>query len=207
MKFKATVAVFGSIFGVLALGGCGTATQEQVVPAATSSEVPKVATTVHDNEILFQAGSGVRSVNFAYDGKYDITPGQPWEGVYVDWTGKKVQLDARAGRSSSASVATWYGDRVDHGATTAPRPSSSKPSDLDFAFTGRIVINGAEYNTTLGQGGTGVPDRGWYIGSNGWVPVTDKGNVGLDRVMTPDRQYTISAASNGDDTFWRVSQN
>jgi len=206
VKFKATGAAFACTIGLLGLGGCATATQEQVVPAETSSRGPKVATTVQNNEVVFQADRGVRSVNFEYSGSFNVTPGQPWEGVGVGWTGHKVLLNARAGRSNSAGVANWYNDRVDNGATTALRPWSSKPNDLNFAFTGTLIINDARYGTTVGQGSSGVSNN-WFIGSKGWVPVEESGRVATDRVMTQDRKYTIARDSGSTDVSWRVTQN
>ncbi|KZN50817.1 hypothetical protein [Pseudoalteromonas luteoviolacea] len=127
-------------------------------------------TTLHDNKFTFNL-EGLSSVSFVVE-DYEVTDGQPYEGVTCDGR----TLTVKAGRHNSSEVADWFKERINIGGI-AKTYSSHSPSSLNFAVTGTLSFNmknGVTYtfeNFVLGQGHF-LSNNNWWIGSKYMIGVT-----------------------------------
>lgn len=126
---------------------------------------------------------------------HDITSGQPWGGVSSGMSGGVYGIDVKAGRHNSSGCANWFKSNCSN-ATCCNWPGGCNPwpSELNFAFTGTITINGNSYSITFGQGSDGVHNN-WWVGGPGWTAWSSPFG---DAVRTPDKKYYFEAT---DDTF------
>ncbi len=169
----------------IGLAGCG---------GGNSQEVD---TTEHDNWVYLSTYWGYAQLAFELTG-YSITSGQPWGGVSTGQPDQTWGIDVKAGRHGSSSVATWFKDHASVGTCTNwPSGCPEWPSELNFAMTGTITIDGANYPITIGQGSTGLHNN-WWIGGPGWTI-----HSGTDsNVVTPDGRYVFQPVMGQPETFW-----
>jgi len=71
------------------------------------------------------------------------------------------------------------------------------PSELNFAITGTITIDGTGYPITIGQGSTGSSNN-WWVGGPGW---TIHSGV-YANVVTPDGKYVFMPEEDDANGFW-----
>jgi hypothetical protein len=165
--------------------------------SSDDTTVTGVDVTQHDNIVILMPDWGATGVSFTLT-DHDITSGQPWGGVSSSYQGGSLSIDAKAGRHNSGGCATWFKDHCSN-ATCCNWPSGCNPwpSELNFAFTGTLIIDGDSYTITLGQGSDGVHNN-WWVGGPSWT--TWSSPFG-DAVVTPDSKYYFEAA---DDTFNQI---
>ena len=170
---------------IIALGfaGCG------------SDDNPVVDTSTHDNWVYLDAEPGSNMQLAFTESDHSITSGQPWGEVSASFQDGQLGIDVKAGRHGSSSVADWFKSHAS-AAWCANWPSGCPdwPSELNFAMTGTLTINGTSYPVTIGQGSTGIHNN-WWIGGPGWS--MDTTITGTD-VVTPDGKYLINPM---DDSF------
>lgn len=152
---------------------------------ATPSPVDE---TTQDNEFILEPKAGVSTVTFTWSGDSVITDGQKFDGV-------KPGSDANsyiavAGREASEYPADWF--KRNSGVVAIETDCFSDcedrwPTELNFAFTGTITINGTEYPIVMGQGHQGSGDNNWWVGAG-------EGFSGKGTVVTPDSLYAIYAS-------------
>jgi hypothetical protein len=157
-----------------------------------------VDTTQHDNWVLFTPDWGNPPLSFSL-AEHNITSGQPWGGVSTGTQGSAWGLNAQAGRHKSSGVGSWFRSHASV-STCANWPSGCNdfPSELNFAFTGTLTINGTGYPITIGQGSI-PPHNNWWIGGPGW---TSWSSPFGDAVVTPDGKYYFEAADDTFNQFW-----
>ncbi|RUL75300.1 hypothetical protein [Dyella choica] len=121
------------------------------------------AVTVHDNKFNFYSDSinPVQSINFTYSDQYDITGGQPLDGVYVSGG----YVDVKAGRKGSQPVANSFNGNLQNmdAHMLGLESASSKPYTLNFWIKGILTINGDSFPVYLAQGHN--TKNNWWIGS------------------------------------------
>jgi hypothetical protein len=157
-----------------------------------------VDVTEHDNWVYLLPWAD--NVPLSYEqADHAITSGQPWGGIVTGVQDTTWGIDVKAGRHASSSVANWFHSHAS-AATCANWPSGCPdwPSDLNFAITGTITINGTNYPITIGQGSVG-PHNNWWIGGPGWIMHS---SVLGDAVVTPDGKYFFEPVDDTFDQFW-----
>lgn len=127
--------------------------------------------TIRDNELILEIwnGSGIDGATFELS-EYDITPGQPWEGISsISCDSGKCTMHVKAGRKGSKSVANWLKEKVAGG--SASGGAGRWPDELNFAFMGTLTFwyIGNTYggqNIVIGQGHAGGAggNNNWWIG-------------------------------------------
>jgi len=159
-----------------------------------TTDDPPVDTTQHDNWVYLNPFLDNPAISYS-ETAHDITSGQPWGGMSSGMSGGVFGIDVKAGRHNSSGPANWFHSNCSN-ATCCNWPSGCNPwpSDLNFAFTGTITINGTNYSITLGQGSDGVHNN-WWVGGPGWTAWSSPFG---DAVVTPDGKYYFEPA---DDTF------
>jgi hypothetical protein len=156
-------------------------------------------TTEHDNWVYLEPSSGWKpSLAFELD-DHSISSGQPWGGVSSSVSNQVLGIDVKAGRHASSSVASWFRSHASV-AWCANWPSACPewPSDLNFAMTGTLTINGTGYPVTIGQGSV-RPHNNWWIGGPGW---TARYSPLGDAVVTPDGKYFFEPQDDTFNQFW-----
>ena len=134
---------------------------------------------------------------FDYDDDYVVTTGQPWQGLSTEGgtPGSPLEITAKAGRHKSDPPATWFNQRsallLGYGL------EDSKPEELNFAFSGNLVINGTSYPIYLGQG-SDLLGNDWWLG----VPAAEPGQPAWTRIdggylLTPDGKYVVCQKNGG----------
>jgi hypothetical protein len=149
-----------------------------------------VDTTQHDNWVQFLPWEDGVKLSFELS-DHSITSGQPWGGVSTGEQNQIWGINVPAGRHKSSSVAHWFRSHCSSAAWCVEWPDNCPgwPSDLNFAITGTLTINGTGYPITLGQGSTGIYHNDWWIGGPGW---TLKIGYGM-AMVTPDGKYYFEA--------------
>jgi hypothetical protein len=71
------------------------------------------------------------------------------------------------------------------------------PSELNFAYSGTITIDGNSYTIVIGQGNS-FGRNNWWVGGPGWTV-----HPGVyANVVTPDGKYFFMPIDNSSDEFW-----
>lgn len=140
--------------------------------ASASAATPEV--TLRENELILEIGEGITSASFEPDeSSFDITSGQPAgePPVLPSFLRSKGQLVFRvyAGRKRSRSVADLFNDRTQARVATRRKKASGGPSELNFTFSGKLILNGDQFpNFNIGQGSKGsLTDpsvNNWWVG-------------------------------------------
>lgn len=207
-----SIAIVGTILVACAAmtGSVQTMPQAVASPAPASQSAPAsralgavVGVSEHSNVVNLEVAEGsesaISSVNFTWNGGYSITSGQPWGGV-TSSTGSEnglayVNVSASAGRSGSQGPASWFSqNEVVNVADDTFLSAPGAPSDLNFAFTGTLTINGHDYPIVLGQGHQSATNNWWFGGGSGWT-----NNRGA--LVTPDGAYRIQGYSDSANAF------
>jgi hypothetical protein len=132
---------------------------------------------------------------FAYDGEYVVTAGQPWQGVTAGMASSLLEVTAKAGRHKSAAPAAWFNE---HSALLLGYGlEDSRPEELNFAFAGTLVIDDSPYQVYLGQGSDLLGDD-WWLG----VPAAEADQPAWTRttdgyLLTPDGKYIVCPKNGG----------
>ncbi len=155
-----------------------------------------LATTEHDNVVEFDAENNldVYSIVYYSDGDYSITSGQPWDGITTNNVSGEYnvgyQVNAMAGRHSSGPPADFFNARA-NGLFTTTNSNKGTPSEMNFAFSGILEINGHDYKIVTGQNGCGTSNC-WYVAPNesGFRAWND------GSILTPDQRFFIYAGEN-----------
>jgi len=168
----------------------------------TTPEEEILDTTEHDNYVQLLPESFSPAISYTYGGNHAITSGQPWGGVSSGGYHGGLQLDARAGRNGSSGPAEWFRSNASNAVSIVTNKNTIWPSELNFAFTGTLTINGSSYPVTLGQGHSGA-NNNWWIGGPGWVIPS---STSYNQICTPDMKYLISCHEVLDYVFW-VAEN
>lgn len=163
--------------------------------AGCGSGDSQVDTTEHDNWVYLEPY--MWNPTLAYEqADHSITSGQPWGGVSTGTPDLDWGIDVKAGRHGSRSVADWFRSHASVATCTADC-STNWPSELNFAITGTITINGTGYPITIGQGST-FGKNNWWIGGPGWTI-----HPGIDaNVVTPDGKYVFMPIIDTTEQFW-----
>ena len=164
----------------------------------TTTEEEPLDTSLHSNNLNILPEGFSPSISYAWDFHYSITSGQPWEGVSSSGYHSGIQITAEAGRHGSEGPANWFKERAPYAASTDANPSTSFPTDLNFAFTGTITINGDSYPITIGQGHTGAQNN-WWIGGEDWHWPSDNS---YGEINTPDGKYRFTEDEMLSYLFW-----
>ena len=121
----------------------------------------------HDNHLHIHRKDNVTSSEFDYNDAYNITKGQPFNGVTVgNITGQMTDIDVNAGRKGSKEVAQWYIDSVGRDSTHMIHTmgGDAVPEKLNFAIKGTLTINGNAFEVCIGQGHHG-DNNNWHLAS------------------------------------------
>ncbi len=185
--------------------------------SATQTATPLVSSSPSVNKMVINAGAGtgISSVQFQFSGNYSITSSEAssWGGVSYEPitplgnTNGGGTVLVTANRSHSAPPAQFLQSNTTLAICTNSTAGGSSacrdqwPSDLNFAFTGTLIINGTNsYPVAIGQGNvSGV--NNWWLGGPGFqIPtVTDYD------MTTPDKKFAISRTNGGgQDYTWFV---
>ncbi len=160
-----------------------------------TAEEPTIDVSLHDNLLMLEPYLMTPTLSFTVD-QHSITSGQPWSGVTASVKDGVFTIDARAGRHGSSSVAGWFKSHATI-ATCCADCGCAWPSDLNFAFTGTITINGDAYPVTIAQGNS-FGQNNWWIGGPGWSQ-----HSGITyNVVTPDGKYYFEPVENTSDQIW-----
>lgn len=141
------------------------------------------------------------TVSFAYSGSYSVTSGQPFStvtGCTTSGTNNGSQtcmMTVNAGRSKSSPVAAWFTQQAPQAWCTMDC-GGGQPSELNFAITGTLTINGTSYPVALGQGSYSPGYSNWWIGGTGW---TSAGC--FVSFCTPDGLYGVYGTGDDSMTF------
>lgn len=161
----------------------------------TSDATQDEEVILHDNLLMLVPNGWNPTLTFTL-GEHSITSGQPWDGCTASIQDGIFTIDAKAGRKGSSGVATWLHNHATN-ATCSDDCNCVWPSDLNFAFTGTITINGDSYPVTIGQGST-FGKNNWWIGGPGWTI-----HEGVTpNVRTPDQKYYFEPEENSSNTIW-----
>lgn len=196
-----TLGIAAAGAAIVAAGVTATASPSPALNPTASAPTSPVGATQHDNVVDLVSANSL-PVSFAWDQGYSITAGQPWGGVT---TSPGLAIDVEAGRSASTGPAQWLNDRtaVPVG-TEGAGPGGSGPSELNFAFSGTLTIDGHEYPIVMGQGHTGDNNNWWFGGQgSGWKGGVSGPTVGTSfgYVTTPDGLYSIGAPAGFSNQF------
>ncbi len=178
--------------------------------ASAHTATAPVGTVQRTNDVDFVQLTQKINVSFAYTHNYSVTSGQPWGGVTATPTTQspQVTVKALAGRHNSTPPAQFFTSHLQSpnpsnpDAIAAQSQQDELPSDLNFAFTGNLTINGTSYPVVLGQG------HQWWVGYNNWwvggAPVTPGQGTWTQTtyqrtwrsgvypaLVTPDKKYEI----------------
>lgn len=122
----------------------------------------------HSNKLNLFGDSSIYSLDFELD-KHCITRGQPFDGIHWNLQDNRINklfIDVKAGRKNSQQCADFYQKKVnnkpEHMMCTCG--GSHQPSQLNFAFTGTLIINGERLKVCIGQGHSDDCNN-WHIAS------------------------------------------
>jgi len=154
-----------------------------------------VDATQHDNWVYLESYMWQASISFNL-ADHSITGGQPWGGVTTGTPDMDWGIDAKAGRKGSTGPAEWFKAHASN-ATYTSGGSGAWPSELNFAYTGTITIDGNSYTIVIGQGNS-FGRNNWWVGGPGWTV-----HPGVyANVVTPDGKYFFMPVDNSSDEFW-----
>lgn len=185
-KLLITAAATAVLGGVAAPAMAATADTTATTPASSRQ---MVGTTMHANLVSIypaDANSGLyEGLSFTPSGDYSISSGQPWGGVTTG-TGAfdALQITAQAGRHDSSGPAEFFTQNTS--AMIGGAAYGDTPSELNFAFTGTLTVDGNSYDLVVGQG-SNMDGNNWWFGGEGWT------QVGAGQINTPDDRYTLMA--------------
>jgi hypothetical protein len=192
MKLKATLIngiLTGSVSLILILGLAA------CKKSSDSSSPTEEEVILHDNLVMLVPWQWNPTLAFSLE-NHSITSGQPWSGCSASIKDGFFTIDARAGRKASSGVADWFRSNATN-AICSDDCNCVWPSELNFAFTGTITVNGDSYQVTIGQGST-VGHNNWWIGGPGWTI-----HEGITpNVRTPDGKYYFEPEENSSDQIW-----
>jgi len=186
---------------ICASGAASTSSAQPMPTTKPTTASAPVGVSEHDNTVTIAAVNPVsdNNVSFEWDGGYSITGGQPWGGVSTSQSGGPIVINVQAGRSGTSGPADWFNAR-----TSMPIGNDvtigGQPSELNFAFSGTLTVNGASYPVVFGQGHDSEGQNNWWLGGqgSGWTEFT----VSPEALRTPDGQYAIATSDNdADDDF------
>jgi hypothetical protein len=143
----------------------------------------------HNNIVEFIGDSSIKKIAFELD-EFVHTKGQPYHGVHWDIIDNKenqLKIDAKAGRKNSKNCADFFNDSVGNSNDYMMHTDggSSKPSELNFAFTGILYIDDQEFEISLGQGHHGAYNN-WFLASFDMKPTKHhkSGDLGKFHIST-----------------------
>lgn len=186
-----------------ALGGLAAPAMAATTPesrGAHTASASLVGTSIHSNLVTIYPADDESplydGLSFTPSGPYDITSGQPWGGVTTA-TGAfgSLQITAQAGRHDSSGPAAFFTSNAS--ALVGGDSYSNTPSELNFAFTGTLSVNGNDYPLVVGQGSNDVSNN-WWFGGQGWTQ--DDPN----QMTSPDGRYTLISGTS-QETFSLVA--
>jgi T5SS/PEP-CTERM-associated repeat protein/autotransporter-associated beta strand protein len=158
------------------------------------------AQTQQTNEVQFEAKSGTSISGFQWafistslNSNYDVSSGQPWNGVSSNVSGSTLEITALAGRQKTDGPADWFSSALQGGAATAHNAGGPLPNQLNFAFTGYMTLGGFlnnSYAVVIGQGSDGAGANNWWIGGPGFQ------NAGIYSVSTNDSGFDFLTTVN-----------
>lgn len=181
-------------------------------PTTQTAASAQVGTVEHTNNVDF-VGEGI-IVSYNYSGKYQVSSGQPWNGVTSTPSTHSAPavITAKAGDHNTAAPAQWFtgslqnrwGNNPD--AIVSDTAVAQTPHNLFFAFNGGLTINGTNYNTVIGESPAGYLNNTWWIGgtvtqvgTGTWTTIRTA-NHGT-ALITPDGKYEIQASTYNNHTF------
>jgi hypothetical protein len=158
-----------------------------------AAPIVKSRATSHSNQltIAFSTNPGpqqFQNVAFTSSNEYSITGGQPWGGVSTSY-GEDIQgagsmvITVEAGRHDSTAPAQFF--LANANGFFGANSFSSAPSELNFAFTGVLTIDGSSYDIVIGQG-SNSEGNDWWIGGQGWTLTTSV------QLTSPDGKYSFN---------------
>lgn len=173
-----------------------TSTPTPLVPATesrvlddTPSGIGSPEVAVRESELSVSVGEGITSASFALDpSSFAVTAGQPTgePPVFATYLRSKGELLVRvfAGRSNSRAVADLFNSRTRDRAATRRAEATGGPSELNFTFTGTLILNGDQFpNVNIGQGSKspslGTSVNNWWIGVPSGETAAAKGDAFL----------------------------
>lgn len=148
---------------VLTLAGLATAAFATLAIAKTK---------VHSNDVYFEI-AGLSAFRFT-EIEHSISSGQPYDGVKseVSEEGKQGNIDVKAGRHGTKSVAEWFQTQVGTGQTIVCDSTGTFPDDLNFAVKGTLAFTIGDKaitcdNVIVAQGHFAGANN-WWMGSPNW---------------------------------------
>ncbi|MDQ7825679.1 MAG: hypothetical protein RDV48_22960 [Candidatus Eremiobacteraeota bacterium] len=153
-------------------------------PNGLSSEIGAYS---HDNIVTFTTEES--TITFSMTG-YDITSGQPWDGVTTSPEDGFLTIDVKCGRKGSSGPLNWVKDWVSaHNANLVYADQSNPyyPGSMNFALTGMLTVGYRTYNICLGQYGS-WPANVWMCAGENF---TVGSFLGSRAILSPDKAYYI----------------
>jgi hypothetical protein len=183
-------------------------TVEAPTADGTSAEAAAPEVAIRENELILSVGEGITTASFTLDeSNFDITSGQPSgePPVLSTFLRAKGQLIFRvfAGRKLSGSVADLFNSRTRVQVATRRAKASGGPSELNFTFSGTLILNGDSFpNFNVGQGSKSTRSNpelnNWWVGVPSGEAAAGNGDAFLCLAGRSDR-YQITLP--GDDSF------
>ena len=188
------------VTATFALVGC--ASQNAASPPPASISASAMGVSPRTNNFQMTAGPGVTTVGFSYGNSYSITTDQQqtWAGVQ----GCGPSNPCSAGRNGSTPVWQWFSASAPaFGCSVAAKWAGV--SNMNFAFTGTLAIDGTTYPMTIGQAGfepAAIEINVWFFAGSGRKPA---GETTGGSAVTPDGKYVITGAASDDQVTVRVT--
>lgn len=142
------------------------------------------AATEHDNLVNFDI-TGIKRFEFKTTG-HSVTAGQPFGGATtkIRVVYQSAQMNVRAGRKGSGSVADWFRTQVGSGAAVSGKTSDAFPKSLNFALEGTLsmLVDGktTKCDKILFAQGKHGGYHDWWIGG----PGLKRTNMGRTLIQT-----------------------
>ena len=143
----------------------------------------------HTNKVKFIGDSSIDKISFELD-DHIVTEDQPFDGIHADLINDKsneLEIDVKAGRKGSKDCAKFFNNSVGNSNDYMMHTDggSSKPDELNFAFTGTLIINDQAFEISLGQGHH-YNENNWHLASYELKPTSHhkSGNLGDFHIST-----------------------
>jgi hypothetical protein len=108
-----------------------------------------------------------------------------------------VSIDVSAGDGACSQAAQWLAQRADTVIGTNGTINTSGPSELTYAFSGSLTIDGNPFSVVIGQSSDGT----WWIGGEDWDSRTDGGEVCTSQVWNGTELVMYAIVGEGGSQF------
>jgi hypothetical protein len=145
------------------------------------------------NTLSITGASGMIT-SVTYNNDLQVTSGQPYTGVSIDQSNSaNIVITVYAGRKGSSDVANWFNGNLQNSsvrmiANQSIFKSDDMPSDLNFAFSVDMTIDGIAYTVYLGQGNYSTTNN-WWFGSNDLFALDVFLNIGFAALIQTNKLH------------------